>query len=90
MTFTDKIKQNCQDLSGLSVPATISFEATHFSEGLLFTHRGLSGPSILQISSYWHEGHDIAINLSPDQDLGAFLKNPKTKTPLSRHANKPV
>ena len=81
LTFTDKIKQNCQDLSGLSVPATISFEATHFSEGLLFTHRGLSGPSILQISSYWHEGHDIAINLSPDQDLGAFLKIQKQKHP---------
>ena len=81
LTFTDKIKQSCQDLSGLSVPAKISFEATHFAEGLLFTHRGLSGPSILQISSYWQEGRDISVNLMPDEDVGAFLKIQKQKHP---------
>ena len=81
LTFTDKIKQSCQELSGLSVPAKISFEATNFAEGLLFTHRGLSGPSILQISSYWHEGRDLSINLMPDTDVSGFLKIQKEKHP---------
>ena len=81
LTFTDKLKQSCQDLSGLSVPARISFEATHFAEGLLFTHRGLSGPSILQISSYWQEGHDLHINLMPNVDVSDFLKIQKQKHP---------
>ena len=81
LTFTDKIKQSCQELSGLSVPAKISFEATNFAEGLLFTHRGLSGPSILQISSYWQEGRTLSINLMPDTDVGGFLKIQKQKHP---------
>lgn len=81
LTFTDKIKQSCQDLAGLSVPASISFGHAHFSEGLLFTHRGLSGPSILQISSYWKEGQPLTINLMPDTDIGAYLKIQKQKHP---------
>ena len=81
LTFTDKLKQSCQDLSGLSVPACISFDRAHFAEGLLFTHRGLSGPSILQISSYWQEGHDLHVDLMPDLDVSDFLKRQKQKHP---------
>jgi len=62
-------------LSGMSVdPAAVSYEKTAFREALLFTHKGLSGPSILQISSYWQEGEDIIVNLCPDADVFAELK----------------
>lgn len=62
-------------LSGLSVdPAVVAFEKTQFREALLFTHKGLSGPSILQISSYWREGEDIIVNLLPDGDVFEELK----------------
>jgi len=77
LTFTDHLKQDCASLSGLSVDATVSFGKTQFSEGLLFTHRGLSGPSILQISSYWQEGQDVTINLGQDQEAFTYLKHKK-------------
>ena len=57
------------------------FGKNHFAEGLLFTHRGLSGPSILQISSYWQEGADICINLVPDQDIVKLLLSHKKQSP---------
>ena len=61
-------------LSGVSVdPAEVGCDETIFREALLFTHRGLSGPAILQISSYWKEGEDIIVNLLPDVDLFAAL-----------------
>jgi len=53
-------------LAGLSVDAVVTCGSTQFREGLLFTHRGLSGPSILQISSYWREGQGIVVNMLPD------------------------
>ena len=54
---------------------------TKFEEGMLFTHRGLSGPSILQISSYWKLGKEIKINLSPNQDIFDFLQEKKEINP---------
>ncbi len=60
-------------LAGLSVDAVISHQKTAFQEGMLFTHRGLSGPSILQISSYWREGDPLSINLHPSGNLFDFL-----------------
>ena len=64
-----------KELSGLSVdPTETAYEKTSFREGLLFTHKGLSGPSILQISSYWQEGDDIVVNLWPDADMFDELK----------------
>ena len=51
LTFSEKILSICEELTGLSVSAIVSFKKTFFEEGMLFTHRGLSGPSILQISS---------------------------------------
>lgn len=74
LTFDTDIKQRCRDLTGLSIDAKItSKDSTTFREGMLFTHRGLSGPSILQISSYWKEGEPISINMVPDKDVYEFL-----------------
>jgi predicted Rossmann fold flavoprotein len=63
-----------KDLSGVSVDAVVSCAKTRFDEALLFTHRGLSGPAILQISSYWREGHDIVVDMAPQLDVLARLK----------------
>ena len=69
-------------LSGLSLPVVVSTgkgkAAGRFVEDLLFTHRGLSGPAILQISSFWTEGQSLQINLAPDADLGERLREAKT------------
>ena len=81
LTFSEKILSMCKELSGLSLEALISFNKTVFEEGMLFTHRGLSGPSILQISSYWKLGSDIKINLLPRQDVFKLLKNKKILDP---------
>ena len=54
---------------------------TKFQEGMLFTHRGLSGPSILQISSYWREGDEIRVDMAPGVDALATLKAARTATP---------
>ena len=63
-----------KDLSGVSVGAVVSCGKTRFDEALLFTHRGLSGPAILQISSYWREGDDIVVDMAPEVDVLARLK----------------
>ena len=81
LTFQAALLERCKALSGLSVEATVSCGKVSFSEGLLFTHRGLSGPSILQISSYWREGQDILVNLAPSVDAFAFLKERKKAQP---------
>ncbi|MEI7064215.1 NAD(P)/FAD-dependent oxidoreductase [Dickeya chrysanthemi] len=63
-----------QTLSGVSVPAVATAEnGTTFRENILFTHRGLSGPAILQLSSYWHPGEFVTINLLPTLDLAENL-----------------
>lgn len=74
LTFSDEVKAGMADLAGLSVQARVSCGKAGFQEGLLFTHRGLSGPSILQISSYWREGQTIAVDLAAGQDAGALLR----------------
>jgi predicted Rossmann fold flavoprotein len=81
LTFSEKILSMCKELSGLSLEALISFNKNFFEEGMLFTHRGLSGPSVLQISSYWKLGSDIKINLLPKQDVFKHLKNKKILNP---------
>ena len=81
LTFSEKILTICKELTGLSVEAVVSFKKTFFEEGMLFTHRGLSGPSILQISSYWKLGDDIKVNLSPKLDVDKFLNDRKTSNP---------
>jgi predicted Rossmann fold flavoprotein len=61
------------DLSGVSVDALVTCHSRHFREKLLFTHRGLSGPAILQISSYWTPGEPIHIDLLPERSAQALL-----------------
>ena len=77
LTFQNDILNFCQNLSGISVDAVVHCDKISFSEGLLFTHRGLSGPSILQISSYWQNGQSIRINLLPNMDIFTILKDKK-------------
>jgi len=81
LTFSDANRELCGRLAGVSVDAEVAFGKTRFCEGLLFTHRGLSGPSILQISSYWQEGQPIAVNLSPDADVFETLRRARQETP---------
>ena len=81
LTFDEKILTMCKELSGLSLEAVVSINKIFFEEGMLFTHRGLSGPSILQISSYWKLGDDIQVNLSPKLDIFNFLKSEKHSNP---------
>ena len=64
-----------KNLSGLSIDVIVSYNHTSFREDMLITHRGLSGPSILQISSYWKSGKPIQINLLPDLDAAEYLLN---------------
>ena len=81
LTFNEKILSLCKELSGLSLEAVVFFNKTFFQEGMLFTHRGLSGPSILQISSYWKLGDNIKINLSPKLDVFELLERVKKSNP---------
>lgn len=74
LTFSKDDISFFSELSGVSVEAIVSCNGHSFRENILFTHRGLSGPSVLQISSYWNRGDAISINLSPDVDLLEYLK----------------
>src|SRR3981081_2210789 len=74
LTFDAALLAQFKELSGVSVDAVVACGKTSFDEALLFTHRGLSGPAILQISSYWREGHDIVVDLAPRVDVLAALK----------------
>ncbi len=80
-TFTDELKAPLKTLSGLSVPARVSNLNASFEEDLLFTHRGLSGPSILQISSYWELGTQITVDMQAGLDILDILKTARTETP---------
>ena len=69
-------------LAGVAVPSVITAEnGIVFRENLLFTHRGLSGPGVLQISSYWQPGEFVSINLLPDVDLETFLNEQRNAHP---------
>lgn len=89
LTFDGPMLEKCQALSGLSVEADVKCGKKTFNEGLLFTHRGLSGPSILQISSYWHSGEEIIVNLVPQTNMAAYLKERKQNQP-KQHLNNVV
>src|SRR5262249_40982309 len=68
LTFEPRMLEKLAPLSGVSTEATVTANRKTFREALLFTHRGLSGPAILQGSSYWREGDTISVNLLPDAD----------------------
>jgi predicted Rossmann fold flavoprotein len=71
----------CRTLSGVSVDAIVSVGGRSFRESILFTHRGLSGPAILQISSYWQDGETLSIDLVPELEAVDFLKQRKRDRP---------
>ena len=81
LTFQANFLERCKALSGLSVDAEVRHGKTSFREGLLFTHRGLSGPSVLQISSYWDEGEGVSIDLAPGIDIAALLTGARAASP---------
>jgi len=74
LTFDAALLAQFKEMSGVSVDAVVSCGKARFDEALLFTHRGLSGPAILQISSYWRDGQDIVIDMAPGTDVLAGLK----------------
>lgn len=74
-------KAKLEKLSGISVDSAVSNERMQFNENILFTHRGLSGPAILQISSYWHPGENIIINLLPESDIAERIKSRQQRQP---------
>jgi predicted Rossmann fold flavoprotein len=80
-TFSDKFKLLAQKLSGVSLPASVTVDKKTFDESILFSHRGLSGPAILQISSYWREGKTVTVNLLPTLDVVRFLLDAKYNQP---------
>lgn len=86
-TFQNAELDKLKALAGVSVDAVVHHKKTSFSEAILFTHRGLSGPAILQISSYWQLGDDITIDLSPARDMGEFLKQQRTDQPKAELHN---
>ncbi|WP_221158782.1 NAD(P)/FAD-dependent oxidoreductase [Rhizobium bangladeshense] len=77
LTLDPGLLASIAPLAGISAPAEIRHGRTAFREALLFTHRGLSGPAVLQISSYWREGDEIVVAVEPDVDIVAQLKTAK-------------
>ena len=80
-TFTDKTGELIRALAGISLPVIASNERISFKLPVLFTHRGLSGPAMLQLSNYWQTGETIRINLLPDIDVTALLLDHKKSHP---------
>lgn len=92
LTFAEQDLDMCRPLAGVSVESRISHGRARFDDALLFTHRGLSGPAILQISSYWREGDGLTVDLSPLNDVAAALREQRGQAgrvsvvnALSRH-----
>jgi predicted Rossmann fold flavoprotein len=82
LTFAVQVLERLKPLSGVAVDqAVVACGRQRFQEDLLFTHRGLSGPSILQISSYWREGDELVLDLLPGEDVFALLKQAKADQP---------
>ncbi|WP_031372244.1 NAD(P)/FAD-dependent oxidoreductase [Lysobacter antibioticus] len=74
LTLSGKHQERLQDLSGVALPVTASCNGQSFSNQMLITHRGISGPSILQISSYWQPGDDLRLDLLPGHDALDWLQ----------------
>ena len=87
LTFKDDILEFCKSLAGVSIEASVKVNKTIFNEGLIFTHRGISGPSILQISSYWKPDRSIEVNLLPQNSMYKTLKERRVKTPKQNISN---
>ena len=92
LTFEGALLEEMKALAGVAVDASVASGKTRFDEAMLFTHRGLSGPSILQISSYWREGGEIEIDMAPGVELFEILRRARgdqgrqaVVTVLARH-----
>ena len=81
LTFETGALEKLKPLSGIATDAIVGCGKTKFEEALLFTHRGLSGPAILQISSYWREGDAISVDLLPNRDAGELLRAARKENP---------
>jgi len=81
LTFEPGALERIKPLAGVAVDAVVGCGKTRFEEAMLFTHRGLSGPAILQISSYWREGQEIVVAMAPGADLEAELKAARKTRP---------
>ena len=77
LTFTGSLHEMMQRLAGVSLPASVSTTRQSFSDAVLFTHRGLSGPAVLQLSSYWSAGEAIVVDLLPGSDTAKDLLDAK-------------
>jgi predicted Rossmann fold flavoprotein len=82
LTFADQELTWMRPLAGVALPGRVSCGRTGFDEAMLFTHRGLSGPAVLQVSSYWREGEAISLDLMPGRDVGAELRAARGKLAL--------
>jgi len=82
-TFTGALHDMTGRLSGVSLPATVTANGTAFTDDILFTHRGLSGPAALQTSSYWLPGQDLSVDLLPSADAEVLLLDAKARQPKS-------
>ena len=82
-TLQDTDKAALADLSGVAADVVAGNQRTSFKEAMLFTHRGLSGPAMLQMSSYWYPGETLQVNLLPNEDVHALIKQAKQQQPRS-------
>ena len=87
LTFKNDTLEFCKNLAGISINASVAIDKISFEEGLIFTHRGVSGPSILQISSYWKEGKPITINLLPSVNVYEILTNKRLNSAKTNISN---
>ena len=83
-TLHPQDKEKTSAISGTSAECRVSCSKMHFHEDMLFTHRGLSGPAMLQISSYWIPGQPLSIDLSPNTEISTILQNAKQTSPNSK------
>ena len=81
LTWQPSDKAVFEEISGVSLPVTAQANGTVFPEDMLFTHRGLSGPAILQISSYWQPGDEVTVNMSPQTEITEFLQTQQQAHP---------
>ena len=86
-TLQPEDKERFSPLSGIAIESVVSNQRISFRENILYTHRGLSGPAILQISSYWQPGESISINLLPDINLAEMLKKAQQQHPQQQLKN---
>ncbi|TFH00568.1 MAG: NAD(P)/FAD-dependent oxidoreductase [Calditrichales bacterium] len=87
LTLAEKMRNDFADLTGISVDAGVSCHGKSFREKVLFTHRGLSGPAILQISNYWQPGDEIELDLFPDLNLETLIKSWQQEHPKTELKN---